>query len=189
MRNRRRRLPAGFLGITLLGSVLLSGCTQKPQAPALRNDPVYQNDQEGFRFLVPEGWAMVGNSNHPRGPAPKNLLLVQYRSRSADRRGMLEVDMIDLPPSADVAAYLAGPSFGAKAWKRTGAAEPVQTSGLSGERYDFSGRAGGTDDMTKEVVVFRRGERCYLFIGLFPPSDDAARAQIRQAVASTVWKS
>jgi hypothetical protein len=188
MRNSKRRLPAALLGVVVLGSVLVGGCTRKPQAPALRNDPVYQNDQEGFRFLVPEGWAMVGNSNHPPGPATKNLMLVQYRRRTQDRRGMLEVDMIDLPPSTDVTAYLAGPSFGAKEWRRIGATEPVQSGSLSGERYNFSSRVGGTDDMTKEVVVFRRGERCYLFIGLFPPSDDAARAQIRQAVASTVWK-
>ncbi len=189
MSNRKRRLPAVTLGTILLGSVLAGGCTHKPQAPALRNDPVYQNDREGFRFLVPEGWVMVGNSNHPPGPATKNLMLVQYRRRTEDRRGMLEVDMIDLPPSTDVAAYLAGPSFGAKEWHRVGAVEPVQSGGLSGERYDFSGRVGGKDDMTKEVVVFRRGERCYLFIGLFPPADTAARAQVRQAVASTVWRS
>ena len=189
MRNRWRRRPAELLGVILLGSVLAGGCTRKPQAPALRNDPVYQNDQEGFRFLVPDGWAMVGNSNYPPGPAKKNLMIVQYRRKTEDRRGMLEVDMIDLPPSTDLAAYLAGPSFGVKEWQRIGTVEPVTISGVSGERYNFSGRVGGKEEMTKEVVVFRRGERCYLFIGLFPPTETAARAQIRQAVASTVWKS
>ncbi len=189
MRTGGRRLPAGLLGLILLGFALVAGCTQKPQAPALRNDPIYQNDQEGFRFLVPDGWAMVGNSNHPPGTVKKNLILVQYRRKSTDQRGMLEVDMIDLPPSTDVPTYLAGSSFGVKQWRRTGSMEPVSTGGLAGERYEFTGRVGGKDDMTKEVVVFRRGSRCYFFIGLFPPKDAGARAQIRQAVASTVWKS
>lgn len=188
MRKRRRGLRAKLLGLIFLGSVLAAGCTPKPQAPALRNDPVYQNDQEGFRFLVPDGWVMVDNSNHPPGPVKKNLALVRYRSRAQTSPATLEVDIIDLPPTTDMAKYLAGPSFGIKQWQPTGAVEPVQTSGLSGERYDFTGRLTGKNDMLKEVVVFRRGERCFLFIGLFPPKDTSARDQIRQAVASTVWK-
>jgi hypothetical protein len=188
MRNERRHRFVGRLGILLLGSVLFAGCTPKPQAPALRNDPVYQNDREGFRFLVPDGWMMVAASNYPPGPATKNRLLVQYRSKAQDSPATFEVDMIDLPTSTDLAAYLAGPSFGVQKWQRTGATEAVQTSGLSGERYDFVGRMGGKGQVTKEVVVFRRGDRCYLFIGLFPPKDTIARDQVRQAVTSTAWK-
>jgi hypothetical protein len=156
--NPRQWLPAWPLGLTLLGTVLVTGCSSKPQAPELRNDPVYQNDREGFRFLVPEGWAQVGNTNGPPGPVKKNRMLVQYRRKaSGEHRAMLEVDMVDLPPATDLATYLAESSFGVKQWQQTGSVEAVSSNGLAGERYTFTGRVAGKQEMTKEVVVFRRG--------------------------------
>ena len=49
----------------MLAAVLLAGCQPKPKAPALLDEPVFQSD-EGFRFLVPEGWIMAARGNVPR---------------------------------------------------------------------------------------------------------------------------
>lgn len=171
----------------LIGIALASGCGTQPQAPALRNEPVYQNDREGFRFLVPEGWAQLASGTPPPGPLPKDFMLTRYMNKGGDKRATFEVSEVDMPASADVAAYLAGPSHGVKQWQKTGAVDQVQSNGFSGERFTFSGRA-GKNDLTKEVVVFRRGDRVYLFTGLYTPKDASARDQIRQAVASTIWK-
>src|SRR5262245_1447579 len=94
------------LGMAAVGLALLLGCTPKPVAPALRDEPVYQNDQEGFRFLVPEGWSQNARTEVPPGPVEKERLLVQYKRRPPAKPATLEVSMADLPSSTNLATYL-----------------------------------------------------------------------------------
>jgi hypothetical protein len=150
----------------------------------LRDEAVYQNDREGFRFRVPQGWMQHAKSDLPPGKVNKEHLLVSYRRSS--KPASLEVSLADLPESADLATYLAGPSFGAKHWRKNSTEEEVESQGMQGVRFTFTGAAGKTE-MTKEVVVFRRGERVYFFTGLFAPGDRQSRDEIRHAVAGTTW--
>jgi hypothetical protein len=186
-RGAGTRVSRSTAGLLALSAALVLGCNSRPVAPALRDDPVYQNDREGFRFLVPEGWSQQAKSEVPPGKLKKEHLLVQYKRLGGDKGAMLEVTMADLPSSADLSAQLAGPSYGAKSWQPSGKAETLEVDGVPATRLKFTTRM-GKEDMTKEVVAFRRGERVYFFVGLFTPADGKAREQVRRAVLSTTWK-
>jgi hypothetical protein len=169
------------------GLLLLLGCDARPRAPALLDEPVYQDEREGFRFLVPEGWKQYARSEVPPGKVERERLLVLYRRLTPGQEATLQVTCADLPPATDLAAYLAGPSFGADRWRLKASAEAVVADGVRGLRYAFAGRT-GKRDMGREVAAFRRGERVYFFTALFPAADSTAREQVRRAVGSIRWK-
>src|SRR2546423_15656230 len=80
-------------GLLALCALLLLGCDSKPRAPALMDDPVYQNDREGFRFLVPDGWKQHARAEVPPGKSEKERLLVQYRRPAEGGEATLEVTL------------------------------------------------------------------------------------------------
>jgi hypothetical protein len=174
--------------LALAGLAWLAGCNAGPRAPVLKDEPVYQNDREGFRFLVPPGWIQRAKGELPPGRLTRESLLVHYARPDAGPAALLEVTAADLPESADLAAEAATPSFGVKSWRVAGPAESIDVGGVPGVRIRCAGTLDGTE-MTKEVVAVRRGERVYFFTAMFATADQAARDQVRQAVASTIWKS
>jgi hypothetical protein len=174
--------------VAALGMILLSGCGSRPRAPALSDEPVYQNDREGFRFRVPEGWTQQARADLPAGPVKKEHLLVRYMHTGPGKRAVLEVSLADLPESTELSTYLAGPSYGTKQWRRTAPVGSLEGKGPSAVRLIFMANVGEAE-MTKEVVAYRRGGRVYLFTGLFAAGDSKAREEIRRAVDSTDWKS
>jgi hypothetical protein len=168
-----------------LAAVLLDGCKPKPKAPALLDEPVFQSD-EGFRFLVPEGWSMAARGNLPPGKLDKERLLVQYRRTIGDTQATLEVSAADLPDNADLADYLSGPSFSASHWEPSGSPEKVEAGGRPGKRYRFTATVNRVK-LAKEITAFRRDERVYFFTLLFAPADATAPEQIRRAIGRLVW--
>jgi hypothetical protein len=183
--QRWHHRPALLSLLVLLAAVMLSGCRPKPKAPALLDDPVFQSD-EGFRFLVPEGWIMAARGNAPSGPLDKERLLVQYLRADSDAQATLEVSVADLPEDADLAEYLSGPSFGASQWKQSGSQEKLEVGGRPGVRYRFTARVSKAM-LAKEVTAFRRGGRVYFFTLLFAPADATAPEQVRRAINRLVW--
>jgi hypothetical protein len=185
MTTARRPAAAALFAAALLAA----GCADKPRAPALRNEAVYQNIQEGFRFLVPEGWAMHTRANLPPGPLEKEHILVAYQRRSAGagRPAAFEVSCADLPESADLAAHVAASGPGKDGWRAARPPEPVAAGNVQGVRVTLAGRA-GNEGTQREVVAVRRGGRVYFFTLLAAPADTAARDQARQAVGSLLWK-
>jgi hypothetical protein len=181
---KRRRLAPICLRV-MLAVVLLCGCRSRPKAPALIDERVFQSD-EGFRFLVPEGWRMTARGNVPPGPLDKERLLVQYRWSSEGYQALLEVSLADLPSDADLRAYLSGPSFSASRWEPSGDSEPLTISGVDGARSRFTARVNG-NPLEKEVTGFRRGERVYFFTLLFAPQDAASPEQVQRAIGQLVW--
>jgi hypothetical protein len=183
--QRRHHRPALFSLLVLLAAVMLSGCRPKPKAPALLDDPVFQSD-EGFRFLVPEGWIMAARGTVPSGPLDKERLLVQYNRADGDAQATLEVSVADFPEDANLADYLSGPSFTASQWKQSGSQEKLDAGGRPGVRYRFSARVNKAV-LAKEVTAFHRGGRVYFFTLLFAPADATAPEQIRRAISRLVW--
>jgi hypothetical protein len=175
--------------IVMMGSTLLlaSGCTNKPRAPVLSDDPVYQNNHEGFRFLAPEGWTQSTRSDFPSGRRDKETSLVAYRRETGQFPADFRVSFIDLPPLADLAAFVAQKSYGVAQWTQVGAPKQVSVGKATGTRYILSGQA-GKEKKIKEVVCLRRGERVYLFTGMYEASDSEARDQLRRVVDSIIWK-
>jgi hypothetical protein len=166
----------------------VAGCSNEPRAPALIDSPVYQNDGEGFRFLVPDGWKISAKAEMPPGKLDKERLLVQYhRTGDATKATLLEVSAADLPVEADLAQYLAGPSFGAGKWNATSKPEVIPGHGVEGLRLSFRGQVERTG-MMKEVVAFRRKQRVYFFTMIAANGDGTAPDQFHRAVESVVWK-
>lgn len=172
----------------LLAIALLSaGCGGRPSAPALRDAPVYQNNREGFRFLVPDNWTQQASSNLPTDKLEGEVLLARYNMRTSGPGALLEVLCFHESQSENLEQYHAGPSHGAPRWERVEDREALEVNGKPAERFVYRAEISG-QPMLKEVVVFRRGERIYNFIGMFWASDDKAREQVRRAVGSTIWR-
>lgn len=180
------RVRRSLLAVLVL--LLLTSCSPKPVAPALKDEPVYQNDREGVRFLVPDGWTQFAKGDIPPGKLDKERRLVEYKRKTFGKGAGLIVTVVDLEPTADLAAYLAGPAFGAEKWQLKGKPEAIEINRVAAQRFTFVSRI-QKEEMVREVVAFRRGERVYLFTGLFASDDARARDQVRRAVGSTVWKS
>jgi hypothetical protein len=176
-------------GSLLLAGCLLActGCSDRPKAPALEDSAVYHNPREGFRFRVPTGWIQRAKADFPREKVPEERMLVQYVRRTAEGQATLEASMIDLPDEVDVRTLLTPASHGSETWRTTGPGERIQLNGVSALRVALDGKHGKTP-MTKEVTVFRRGERIYLLTAIFKSGDKSAREQTRGAAASVMWK-
>jgi hypothetical protein len=165
---------------------LVAGCRPRPRAPALEQDVVYQNKQEGFRFLAPEGWQMRARTEVPPGLIDAERLLVEYKRMTTEKPATLDVSMADVPSSTDLSECLESGSVGKETWKRVGECEKFELSGLPAARAAFEGKI-GSERILREVVAVRRGERVYFFSGVFPADDTRARAQVRKAVQSATW--
>jgi hypothetical protein len=183
MRTQRRLAPICIPA--LLAVLLLGGCRGRPKAPALTDEGVFQSD-EGFRFVVPEGWIMAARGNVPPGTLDKERLLVQYRRAQGADQATLEVSAADLSQDTDLTAYQSGPSFSAKSWKPCSQPEPLNIGGVDGSRSRYSGSINGYA-LDKEVTAFRRGGRVYFFTLLFSPKDATAPEQAHRAIDQLVW--
>jgi hypothetical protein len=170
------------LGIALLAG----GCSGGPRAPVLKDEPVYQNPQEGLSFEVPEGWTQFARREAPSGKATEEATLVEYQLHGADSQTVLRVTCIDLPKSADVQQYLT------KHWPDAtltplGPAEPITVDGVEGTDTPFTLGPEGSK-IVHDIYAVRRGGRVYLFAGIFAQDDSRARQQVRRAVESIRWR-
>ncbi len=115
--------------VLLLFLLALVGCNRAPSAPELRDAPVYQNNREGFRFLVPDNWTQVASGVLPRGELEGEVLLVKYRMRTAGKGALLEVLCFDEAKYSDLHKYHGLPSHGSADWKSV---DPPQTLDVNG---------------------------------------------------------
>ncbi len=172
-----------------LACLLAIGCGSKPRAPVLNDDPVYQNNQEGIRFLKPTGWIQTAQANVPPGKRENETPIVAYSRDSGTFPASFRVSVIDLPETADLAEFLARRSYGVEHWSQTGTPEDIKVGSVTGVRYTFRGRPSKREELVKEVVCLRRGERVYLFTAVYTPGDSEAQDQLRRVVESIIWKS
>jgi hypothetical protein len=177
-----RRLP-----LALLATVLAAGCTEKPKAPPLTNDAVYQNDKIGLRFLVPEGWVVSQRAELPPGSLAKPVVLAAYQNPKGERPTDLEVLAADLSPDDDTAGFLAEHNVGPDKWAPAGPAAGVTINGVTASRHVLV-RQGGKEEYRREATVFRRGGRVYVFLIAYAAADPASRDAARKAVESAAWK-
>jgi hypothetical protein len=183
MSTRRWGTVVGMAGVGLL---LALGCTPGPRAPALQDGPIYSNPQEGFHFVVPDGWKMRSRAEVAPGKLTREHLLVEYKRNLPPRQATLQVSMHDLPPEEDLAAWLDQREPAPQVWKRADPPEMFQLAGLSAVRVVFAGQPGREPEL-KEVTAVRRGERVYVFSALFAAADARSRQQVRRAVESLSW--
>jgi hypothetical protein len=170
--------------IWVLVAAAACGCADRPRAPALTTDAVFEDARVGLRFVVPDGWVMGMRAVPPPGPLAAPTRLVRYQSTTPDRAADLELLAIDLAESTDIAQYLADYHAAGKKWT-AGPTEPLTVNGVSGSRYEYS--AAAQQGFRREVSAFRRGGRVYLFMTTHGAADTDSRDQVRRAVASIVW--
>ena len=175
--------------LMVVGSMAVVGCDRapRPQAPAIRNSPVFQSPSGGFRFLVPERWRQSANASIPPGPIDRPLMLTRYQVATTSKGASLEVLVMDSDDTTDFLEYHRGPSFGIREWAVEESPSSVTIDGADGTQMFLSGQLQGIH-LGKEIVVFQRGNRSFHFIGLFSKKDLNARQQIRRAIESLVWK-
>lgn len=165
------------------------GCTDRPRAPALQNQPVYQDDQEGLRFLAPEGWKQHSRANLPATRLTTERLLVEYRLPRGPTNVRFLVSRIDLPESASLQDALKERALPAEdPFRPVGTPESIQLGGIPALRVLAEAGGDGKEKMLREVVVARRGPRVYFFTTFLPAANARAREQVRQALASVLWQ-
>lgn len=173
--------------MSLVGLTGAAGCgSSRPQAPVLRDEPVFKSDSVGLEFLAPEGWIVKTRADVPSGPLAKEWRLVRYDRVTGTGGAAFEVTVAELPETTDLGTHIAKASFGVKEWKPTGKVEKRDIGGIPSTRYTVTGQA-GAQALTKEVFVVRRGERVFFFTALYGAGDAKTRDQIRRAVDSTRW--
>jgi hypothetical protein len=175
---------AFFYFAVAIAVVVGAGCSAEPQAPALRDGPVYLNDSAGFRFLVPQGWKQVANSQLPES-LDAEFLLVRYRLSTSPRGAVFETLCLPARSEEELAAHHAGPSHGAREWQPL-SVEPNKPP-LPANTKRFTAKIGG-EPLVKEVTSVTRAGRAFSFLGIYSDSDAAAREEIRRAVASLQWQ-
>jgi hypothetical protein len=173
--------------VMLWALLLVGGCSTRPRAPVLSDDPVFQDDREGFRFLAPTGWTQTTRAEIPGGKRETETPLVAYRRKTGSAVASFRVSLIDLPSSAELSALVEGPSYGVEKWSQTGTPGDITVGKAAGIRYTLSGQS-GKDELIKEVVCVHRGERVYLFTAIYTPTDCDSRDQLRRVVESIIWK-
>ena len=171
--------------IVALPTVGSFGCNSRPRAPALETGPVYQSKSEGIRFRVPDSWVQNARSELPAGKLEKERLLVSYRSK--DRMAGFELDALDFSSDLELGTYLAERAYGSKLWKPSAKPEEVKVGDLSGVHYLMSGRV-DKEAVTLDVTSVHRGDRVYLFKGIYTSGDKVARDQLRDAVRSIIMR-
>jgi hypothetical protein len=172
----------------LLALALLAGCQKKPRAPALVTEAVYENLGAGVKFLAPDGWVLYAKAEPPPGKKLDHpLRLVAYQQSGGGIRADLELYAVDLPEGQDVAQYLTAHPIGPDKWTMKGKPEPETINGMAATHYIFTApRRKGA--MTRELDVFQRPDRAYLFLLTYPSADTQFREQARRAIESTTWK-
>src|SRR3954466_301292 len=117
------RIDRRWLLLALAG--LTAGCSTRPHPRALREEPVYHNPQEGFRFTAPDNWKMRSRGEVPRGPLAQERLLVEYRRARASGTAGRVVLMGDVPESTDLPAHLRERAFQSKSGRQSGEPEAL----------------------------------------------------------------
>lgn len=165
---------------------LVAGCGEGPHAPPLVREPTYRNARTGLTLTPPAGWLMQSRAEPPPGPLPRPKVLVSYMSPKGDR-AMLEVEVANPVPDADLEKFLADNPIGGQKWgvkeKRTAAT----AGGQPAVRLAFS-HPGQKGEIVREVTVVQRADLTVFFVATCYGSDQAARDAVRRAVDTVIWE-
>lgn len=172
--------------LALVAALLVVGCGERPRAPAIARESVYQNDKIGLRFATPDGWIVQLKADLPTGPLPKPVLLVSYLSPKGEGL-QLQVEAANAVPDTDVEAFLSTTKSNDTQWKVKEPRTSLMINGVPAVRWLLT-RSDPRGEQLREVTVFQRGDRTYVFTILFNPSDRAVRDQANLSVQSVEWQ-
>jgi hypothetical protein len=181
------RHPVLLVGVCLAGAGLVfvvnGGCTTRPRAPAIIEEPIYNNVQEGFRFYPPDGWRCHGRGEFPPIDLKKERLLVEYK-RLGTKPATLIVSAVDLPEGRTVSEYLKSRLLKSDKFQLIDV-EQLNLNSRTAERHTYLRRM-NQEEITREVVAIRRKQRTYFFTGVFASRDKQGKEEIRNAIGSLI---
>ena len=175
--------------IMLLATALAAaGCSNRPHAPALLAESVYQNDQAGFRLEIPSGWILHTKTALPSGqPVPQEKVLVGYKLTHGAKPASFEIGCMDAPENLDLVAHFTANRTGPGSWRSMGPEQSISAGGVTARRLNFQ-QGDGPSALRKEVAAVHRGGRFYFFTLVADADDTDALNEARRAVASLNWK-
>ena len=165
---------------------LACGCTDRPKAPPLTDEAVFQDDRVGLRFLVPAGWVIQSRAVVPDGPLGRTIVVASYRGPAGQRPPTLEVLAADVPADADLERWLAERGTGDEAWAPRPPVRTVTINGAEATQFGQS-RVKGGDEFRRHVTAFRRGGRVYFFVIRHTAADPDAPEVVRPTIDSITW--
>lgn len=171
----------------LLAAISLVGCSSEPKAPPLIDSSVFQSDEEGFRFLVPEEWRLLSRANLPSGVHDREHLVVKYQRIPPLKPGTIEVSRFDTWQQDALPEIVARPSHGCNHWKMVDSPESIEVQGNPATRFHVTGTI-QNQKMAKETVVLKRKERGYFFVVLYLENESSARDQFRRVINGLIWQ-
>lgn len=171
--------------LAAIGLAAVVGCEDKPRAPALATESVYQNDEIGLKFATPDGWVIQTKTDLPSGRLPKPILLASYLSPKGDGP-QLQVEAANAVPDEELDAGLATLKAGGEGWAVKEPRKRVTVNGIEASRVTLV-RPTKRGEQLREVTTFQRGERTYFFSIVFHSSDLTARDQADLSVRSVMW--
>ena len=166
--------------------VLACGCSDRPQAPPLTDEAVFQDDRVGLRFLVPAGWVVQSRAVVPDGPLSRTIIVASYRGPAGQRPPTLEVLAADVPADANLERWLAERGSGSEAWAPRPPIRTVTINGAEATQFGQS-RVKGTDELRRAVTAFRRGPRVYYFVVRHTAADPNVADAVRTTIDSITW--
>ncbi len=163
------------------------GCQDRPRAPALANETVYQNDAVGVAFVTPEGWTLYAKTTLPPGKLDRPIRLTAYGHAADKFHAEFELYAAEAPPGSDLLAYLATHKLGPEAWTAVGQPTAETVRGVAATRYVQAGVKADAK-MRREIVAFPRGDRQFFLCVTHHVDDTQALDQARKSVESVTWK-
>jgi hypothetical protein len=171
-----------------IGLLTVVGCDDTPKAPAIVDSPVFHDEREGFRFLVPEDWKLSSRAELPSGRKfDREHLFAQYQRQPPKRPVTLEVIRFDNWDSSTLRDRLPKSSHGCSNWTEVGKQETKDLQGTPAHRFVFQGSLNKLK-MTKEIVACKRGDRGYWFVAIYELGDLSARDQYLRILDSVIWE-
>lgn len=165
----------------------VAGCQDRPRAPVLANETVYQNDAIGVTFVTPESWTLYAKTTLPPGPLNRPIRLTAYAHVADKFHAEFELYAVDTPPGSDLLDYLATHKLSPEAWTPVRKPTPETVRGVPATRYSLAG-AKADAKMRREIVAFPRGDRQFLVVVTHHADDTPARDQAQKSLESVTWR-
>jgi len=168
----------------------LTGCSDRPKAPALTPSPILTNSRGAFRLTAPSDWRLLSRGELPPGKLEETRTIANYARTDGDTPAGFQVSAADLAPFDAVREILINDRTEGKAsWSTHAANESLEAGGVKGTRlrlHSGTGREKGAQ--IRDIYVFERGDLVWMFSGIYAPNDSQARDAVRRAVDSIEWK-
>ena len=165
---------------------LACACADRPKAPPLTDEAVFQDDRVGLRFLVPAGWAVQSRAAVPDVPLSRTIVVASYRGPTGQRPPTLEVLAADVPADADLERWLAERGTGGETWVPRPPVKTVTINGAEATRFGQA-RAKGKEEYRRDVTAFRRGPRVYFFVVRHSAAEPDVPEAVRSTMESITW--